>query len=74
MSPIYNQLFKMFSKQISLLKKIVYTTSNSRKQTTPKLIRNPLYTRLGVVQKKSKSYKYDLDAPHVVNKHLYWNR
>jgi len=64
----------MFARCSQLIQKLVFLTSNSRKQTTPKLIRNPIFTKKGTLQVKPKSYNYDLSAPHVVNRQLYWNR
>lgn len=64
----------MFARRIELLRKTLFLTTNSRKQTTPWLVRNPNLTKAGVILPKPKSYKYDLTAPHIVNKHLYWNR
>jgi|JI6StandDraft_1071083.scaffolds.fasta_scaffold119290_1 hypothetical protein len=64
----------MLSRHIQLLRNVVFFTSNSRKTTTPKLIRNPALTKRGTLEIKPKSYNYDLSAAHVTNKHLYWNR
>lgn len=64
----------MLSQTFQLVRKVLFFTSNSRKQTTPKLIRNPRLTKKGLLEVKPKSYNYDLAAPHVTNKHLYWNR
>ena len=64
----------MLARRIQLVQRLVFFTSNSRKQTTPKLIRNPLLTKKGTLEIKPKSYNYDLAAAHVTNKHLYWNR
>ena len=56
-----------------LVTRIIYTTTKSKRQTTPKLFQNPKLTPYGIVQKQPKSYDYDRpdDLP---NRHLYHHR
>lgn len=53
----------MFIKFRTLLNKSIFNTSTSRKQTTPKLFRDPRYTKRGITKIPPKNYNYDLERP-----------
>ncbi|KRX03137.1 hypothetical protein PPERSA_10218 [Pseudocohnilembus persalinus] len=57
-----------------MISKIIYQFSKYTKRTTmPKILRDPQFTREGLQKKKIKQHNYDLEQPHVQNKHLYFN-
>lgn len=58
---------------ISLNKILRHFTTQSQRNRVPKMISDPKFTRKGIVKKKSKPYKYDLDQPHIKNPDLYYN-
>lgn len=66
-------LFRGSGKINELATKIIYQTAKSKKQTTPNLFQNPRLTPYGLVEKKQKTYDYNLpeDLP---NRNLYYNR
>ena len=54
-------MFAALIKRAILPQKLVFFNATSKRQTTPRLIRNPKLTRDGVIQPKSRSYKYEID-------------
>jgi len=56
----------------TLLFRVTFLTSQSARQTTPNLIKNPTLARRGIVIPPNKSYAYNLPE-NLPNRHLYWN-
>jgi len=45
----------------------------SARDKVPKLIKDPKFTRTGIVRRKTKNRNYDLTQPHIKNPELYYN-
>lgn len=58
----------IFNKQMQMM-----FSTYSRRQNTPRVIKNPRLTLQGITPKKKSSYDYDL-PPDLPNRHLYWDR
>ena len=43
----------------------------SSRNTVPKIMKDPKFTKTGIVYRKRKAQQYDLSQPHIVNPHLY---
>lgn len=53
---------------------IRYFSNWSRRQYTPNLIRHPKFSRTGmIVRKFKKPVQYDLEQPHIIRPHLYYD-
>ena len=48
-------------------------TTMSKRNTVPKLFKDPKFTRKGIVKPKKKDRQYDLTQPHVKNPELYYD-
>lgn len=64
----------MFTSHITsnLALKIAFFTSQSARQTTPNIIKNPILSKRGIVKPPPKSYAYNLPE-NLPNRHLYWD-
>lgn len=54
--------------------RLVFWTYKSRRTNNPKLIRYDLPHPELRYQVPKRSYRYNLDGDHIVNKDLYWNQ
>ena len=55
-----------------LLLRVLFETSQSARQTTPNVIKNPILTKRGILRPPNKSYAYVVPE-NLPNRHLYWN-
>lgn len=53
-------MYSSSTKINQLVKSIVFGTAKSKRQTTPKIFQNGRLTPYGIIEKKPRTYDYDL--------------
>eukprot|EP01017_Pseudomicrothorax_dubius_P051573 TRINITY_DN995_c0_g1_i3.p1 TRINITY_DN995_c0_g1~~TRINITY_DN995_c0_g1_i3.p1 ORF type:complete len:474 (-),score=150.23 TRINITY_DN995_c0_g1_i3:638-2059(-) len=66
--------FARAANNVGLVRVSAFAFRRTKKDRVPHLLKDPVFTRKGIAPRKKKiKEQYDLNAPHVVNPHLYFD-